>query len=137
MPNYEYQCTQCARRFEIWQSVGEAAPDCPECGSRVKKVFHPPRVIFKGSGFYVTDLRAEKEKAKTGSAKSESNGAASSESPASGSGVASTSSTSGDAAPGSGASGGASGGASAATDAPPSTPPSQPGTAQPSASQKR
>jgi hypothetical protein len=30
----------------------------------VKKVFHPPRVHFKGSGFYLTDLRAEKEGAK-------------------------------------------------------------------------
>ena len=60
MPNYEYECTQCAHRFELWQSVGEAAPPCPECESEVKKVFHVPRVIFKGSGFYVTDLRAEK-----------------------------------------------------------------------------
>lgn len=60
MPNYEYECTQCAHRFEVWQSVGEDAPPCPECKSEVKKVFHVPRVIFKGSGFYVTDLRAEK-----------------------------------------------------------------------------
>lgn len=61
MPTYEYQCTDCNNQFEIWQEVGEAAPACPECGSDVRKVFHPPRVIFKGSGFYVTDLRAEKE----------------------------------------------------------------------------
>ena len=60
MPNYEYECTQCAHRFEVWQSVGEAAPACEQCQSEVKKVFHVPRVIFKGSGFYVTDLRAEK-----------------------------------------------------------------------------
>jgi putative FmdB family regulatory protein len=60
LPNYEYQCTACDHIFELWQPVGEAAPACPECGSAVKKVFHPPRVIFKGSGFYVTDLRAEK-----------------------------------------------------------------------------
>jgi len=61
VPNYEYECKACEKRFELWQPVGEAAPDCPTCGSDVKKVFHPPRVIFKGSGFYVTDLRAEKE----------------------------------------------------------------------------
>jgi putative FmdB family regulatory protein len=60
VPNYEYECTQCAHRFELWQSVGEDAPPCPECKSEVKKIFHVPRVIFKGSGFYVTDLRAEK-----------------------------------------------------------------------------
>jgi putative FmdB family regulatory protein len=70
VPNYEYQCNECGNRFELWQSVGEAAPSCPNCGAATKKVFHPPRVIFKGSGFYVTDLRAEKEaksSAKSGS----------------------------------------------------------------------
>lgn len=61
MPNYEYQCTTCNHKFELWQSVGEAAPACTECGKGVKKIFHVPRVIFKGSGFYVTDMRAEKE----------------------------------------------------------------------------
>jgi putative FmdB family regulatory protein len=61
VPNYEYECLQNAHRFEVWQPVGEAAPACPECGSQVKKIFHVPRVIFKGSGFYVTDLRSEKE----------------------------------------------------------------------------
>ncbi len=78
MPNYEYQCTACDNLFEIWQPVGEVAPACPKCGAVVKKVFHPPRVIFKGSGFYVTDLRAEKAgnaasktKAKTSEAASE------------------------------------------------------------------
>ena len=80
MPNYEYECTQCAHRFEVWQSVGEDAPACENCRSEVKKVFHVPRVIFKGSGFYVTDLRAEKG----GSSKTstESNGAAKTESAA-------------------------------------------------------
>jgi len=57
VPNYEYQCTECEHRFEIWQSVGEAPPACPECGSVVKKIFHPIRTIYKGSGFYITDSR--------------------------------------------------------------------------------
>jgi len=61
VPTYEYQCNECSHRFDIWQSVGEAPPPCPECGAEVKKIFHPARVIFKGSGFYVTDTRAEKE----------------------------------------------------------------------------
>ena len=60
MPNYEYKCTQDGSRFELWQEVGSEAPPCPTCGAASKKVFSPPRVIFKGSGFYVTDLRAEK-----------------------------------------------------------------------------
>lgn len=68
MPTYEYQCTQCDTVFELWQNVGDAPPPCPECAATdVKKVFHPPRVHFKGSGFYLTDLRAEKEKASSGS----------------------------------------------------------------------
>jgi len=80
VPNYEYQCKTCEHQFEIWQAVGEAAPPCPECGAEVKKVFHPPRIHFKGSGFYITDLRAEKNKAKSsGEAKSEAASEAKSE----------------------------------------------------------
>jgi putative FmdB family regulatory protein len=60
LPNYEYKCTEDGSRFEIWQEVGAEAPPCPTCGAPTKKVFQPPRVIFKGSGFYLTDLRAEK-----------------------------------------------------------------------------
>lgn len=70
MPTYEYECLQDKTRFELWQEVGAEAPVCPDCGSPTKKVFHAPRVIFKGSGFYVTDLRAEKEKSSGGASKS-------------------------------------------------------------------
>jgi putative FmdB family regulatory protein len=65
VPNYEYRCTNCENQFEIWQEVGADAPPCPACQSEVKKVFHPIRTIYKGSGFYVTDLRAEKEKSRS------------------------------------------------------------------------
>ena len=72
MPNYEYQCKTCEHRFEIWQAVGEAAPPCEKCGAEVKKIFQPPRLHFKGSGFYVTDLAAEKKsKTKPSETKSE------------------------------------------------------------------
>jgi putative FmdB family regulatory protein len=92
VPNYEYQCTACNHRFELWQNVGEAAPACSECGEAVKKIFHVPRVIFKGSGFYVTDLRAEKSggKSEATEAKSESKSESGGES------AASSSATSGD-----------------------------------------
>lgn len=99
MPNYEYQCTQCNHLFEIWQNVGEAAPACPECGSDVKKVFHPPRVIFKGSGFYVTDLRAEqaaKKGGKNGKTEASGTGESSSSSSDSSGGDSGTTSTSGE-----------------------------------------
>ena len=64
MPTYEYKCTQCENQFDLWQSVGEAPPACPQCESSTKKVFRPVSVIFKGSGFYVTDKRAESSSSK-------------------------------------------------------------------------
>lgn len=64
MPTYEYKCTQDGSTFELWQEVGAPAPQCPTCGADTKKVFHPTRTIFKGSGFYVTDKRAESAPAK-------------------------------------------------------------------------
>ncbi len=76
MPNYEYKCTQDGSRFELWQEVGTPAPPCPACGAPSKKVFSPPRVHFKGSGFYLTDLRAEQAGGKNGT-KSASNSEAS------------------------------------------------------------
>ena len=63
MPTYEYSCPACGHRFDIWQPVGSAAPECEKCASPTKKVFHPSRVIFKGPGFYVTDLASEKSAA--------------------------------------------------------------------------
>jgi hypothetical protein len=43
--------------------VGSAAPPCEKCQNATKKIFHPSRVIFKGPGFYVTDLASEKSAA--------------------------------------------------------------------------
>ncbi len=63
MPTYEYSCPECGHRFDIWQPVGSAAPACEKCGHQTKKIFHPSRVIFKGPGFYVTDLASEKSAA--------------------------------------------------------------------------
>lgn len=60
MPVYEYLCEQCALRFDKVQSFS-AAPltECPNCGGRVHRVMQPVGVIFKGSGFYVTDNRGK------------------------------------------------------------------------------
>ncbi len=57
MPIYEYRCTQCHHTFECFQTVGEPAPACPQCGSQSKKVYASVGLIFKGSGFYTTDHR--------------------------------------------------------------------------------
>jgi putative FmdB family regulatory protein len=58
MPTYEYECDDCRHRFEKKQSF-DAKPiaRCPRCGGRLRRVFHPAPVIFKGSGFYITDSR--------------------------------------------------------------------------------
>ena len=58
MPLFEYQCETCGVRFERLQRNRDAIlEECPECGGPVRRLIQPPRIIFKGSGFYVTDNR--------------------------------------------------------------------------------
>jgi putative FmdB family regulatory protein len=58
MPTYEYECLACKHRFERFQKFTDApVSECPECGSQVRKVLFPAGVVFKGSGWYVTDSR--------------------------------------------------------------------------------
>jgi putative FmdB family regulatory protein len=56
MPTYEYVCRNCGHRFEVVRSMrDEPLTVCPECGGELRKVFAPPAIAFKGSGFYATD----------------------------------------------------------------------------------
>ena len=56
MPRYEYICRDCGHTFEIVQSMSEEPLTvCPRCGGQLRKVFAPPAIAFKGSGFYATD----------------------------------------------------------------------------------
>jgi putative FmdB family regulatory protein len=57
MPTYEYECKSCSHSFEVFQSMSDPAIKiCPECGGEVRRlIFGGAGVIFKGSGFYVTD----------------------------------------------------------------------------------
>ena len=58
MPTYEYVCKQCGHLFEIVQSMrDDPLTECPECGGELRKIFAPPAISFKGSGFYATDQR--------------------------------------------------------------------------------
>jgi putative FmdB family regulatory protein len=58
MPLYEYACKECGIRFERTQSFNDAPLTvCPECEGEVHRVIGATGVIFKGSGFYVTDNR--------------------------------------------------------------------------------
>lgn len=70
MPVYEYECEHCGARFERTQSVrDEPIRQCPECSGKVHKVFHPAGIIFKGSGWYITDSRKSTTGAVTGESK--------------------------------------------------------------------
>ncbi|MDR0486870.1 MAG: zinc ribbon domain-containing protein [Treponema sp.] len=57
MPTYEYECKSCGHSFETFQSMNDQPlKDCPECGREIRRlIFGGTGVIFKGSGFYVTD----------------------------------------------------------------------------------
>jgi putative FmdB family regulatory protein len=60
MPTYEYACTSCGNRFEIFQRIDdEPVTVCEACGGTLRKVFHPAGIVFKGSGFYATDSRSK------------------------------------------------------------------------------
>jgi len=65
MPTYEYECKKCGHRFEVFQAMSdEPVKKCPECGSAVRRlVSGGAGIIFKGSGFYVTETKEKiKEK---------------------------------------------------------------------------
>jgi putative FmdB family regulatory protein len=58
MPIYVYECTECGLHFERQQHISDDPIQvCPECAGQVQRLIQPIRVIFKGSGFYVTDNR--------------------------------------------------------------------------------
>jgi putative FmdB family regulatory protein len=58
MPIYVYECTNCGIHFEQNQRITDDPTQvCPECDGQVRRVIQPVGVIFKGSGFYVTDNR--------------------------------------------------------------------------------
>ena len=58
MPLYEYECGDCKFRFERKQSFdAEPVAMCPQCQGKARRVIHSIPIIFKGSGFYITDSR--------------------------------------------------------------------------------
>jgi putative FmdB family regulatory protein len=67
VPIYEYQCDVCTERFEIKQSMkDDPLTACPRCGKQVRRLISSPAIMFKGSGWYVTDY-SDKMKPSAGS----------------------------------------------------------------------
>lgn len=93
MPLYDYACTKCGQTHEVRHGFDESYDrPCDVCGAPLRRVFNPAPVLFKGSGFYVTDSRrpaggkvekpAEKPKEEAASSKSDTSGSAETKSPA-------------------------------------------------------
>jgi putative FmdB family regulatory protein len=89
VPTYQYTCTECGEPVEAVQKFTDAPLTvCTACGGRLRKVFSPVGIVFKGSGFYRTDSRngasatapatTEKEKASDSASSSSSSGESSS-----------------------------------------------------------
>ena len=58
MPTYQYACTECGDRTEVVQKfTDDALTVCATCGGKLRKVYSPVGIVFKGSGFYRTDSR--------------------------------------------------------------------------------
>jgi len=102
VPTYQYACTDCGDKSEVVQRfTDDPLTVCVVCGGKLRKVFSPVGIVFKGSGFYRTDSRkgttvtAGKDSAGNGSNGSASDSAgststSSSSSDSSGSGSASS-----------------------------------------------
>lgn len=104
MPTYEYHCKKCDKNFEVFQSMkDDAFKTCPEAQCQVTPWGHGEvkrllgtgaGLIFKGSGFYITDYRSEgyKQAAKSDTGGGSSSSPAKTEKPAAPSGGSSSSS---------------------------------------------
>jgi putative FmdB family regulatory protein len=75
MPTYEYRCSTCKHEFEKFQRMSEEPrAECPECGAGAeRRLSGGAGLLFKGSGFYITDYRSDSYK-KAASAENGSSG---------------------------------------------------------------
>src|SRR3981081_4417712 len=61
VPTYTYTCTACNDVIEKRQSFSDARlTTCEQCGGTLRKIIHPVGIVFKGSGWYITDSRSSK-----------------------------------------------------------------------------
>lgn len=58
MPTYGYRCERNGHEFEVFQGMADPPlKRCQVCGSKVRRIFYPVGIVFKGPGFYKTDSR--------------------------------------------------------------------------------
>lgn len=64
MPTYDYECNKCHYVFELFQSItAKPQAKCPKCRSKAKRLIGAGSgLIFKGSGFYITDYKRNDDK---------------------------------------------------------------------------
>lgn len=77
MPTYDYTCDACEHVWEEFQSIkAEATKKCPQCKkSKARRLISPGAgILFKGSGFYITDYRSDSYKKSADAEKSSSSG---------------------------------------------------------------
>jgi len=76
MPTYPYECQKCGNAFEKFQSIHDKPVKiCPKCRGRVKRLIGAGAgLIFKGSGFYITDYRSDNYKSSAKKEKESSGG---------------------------------------------------------------
>ena len=85
MPTYQYRCTECGGELEAVQKFSDDPLTVhDECGGRLRKVFSPVGIVFKGSGFYRTDSRKGSTASEPASTASSSAGSSSDSSSSSG-----------------------------------------------------
>ena len=77
MPTYDYRCPKCSHQIEIFHGIRDETPRrCPKCRGRLQRVpSSGAGVLFKGSGFHITDYRSKHYKEKARQEKSAGGGA--------------------------------------------------------------
>lgn len=77
MPTYQYVCTECGEDIEVLQKFSDAPLTAHDvCGGKLRKVFSPVGIVFKGSGFYRTDSRGGSSVSSSSNGSNGSNGSA-------------------------------------------------------------
>jgi putative FmdB family regulatory protein len=74
MPTYEYRCPKCGTEFEAFQKItSKPVAKCPKCGAKAQRLMSAGAgLVFKGSGFYLTDYGRSGQKAKSDAERSAS-----------------------------------------------------------------